>query len=101
MLCSARNFDVNIEAISDLTDKNSESLKIVTTITPNNLEKYQDILPKDLVNRVSQGELKSIEVPMWLGKTIGTVTTVYEPEICIRSSNLYLDSLMHALDKVR
>lgn len=100
MLLSAKNSDVNIEDISDLTDKTSESLKILTTITPNNLEKYQDILPLDLVNRVSQGELSSIEVPMWLGKSTGSVTTVYDPEICIKSSNVYLDSLMHSLDKI-
>lgn len=101
MLCSAKNFDVDIEAISDLTDKNAESLKILITITKYNLKKYQDILPRDLVERISNGELNSIEVPIWLGKTVNSVTTVYDPKICIKSSEIYLDSLMYALDKIR
>lgn len=101
MLCSASNFDVKIEAISDLTDKNADSLKIMVRITPDNINKYERVLPTYIIDQFDRNEISEKEIPMWLGENINEYTTIYDPQTCIKTSNQYLVHLMFLLDKIR
>lgn len=101
MLCSAKKFDVKLEAISNLTDKTPESLKIMVKITPSNLGKYQRVLPSYIVEKFDRDEIKEITIPMWFGETVNDFTPIFDPQISLRTSNLYLDHLMHLLDRIK
>jgi hypothetical protein len=101
MLCSARNFEIKTEAISDLTDKTSDSLKIMVQVTPANLAKYQRYLPRNIIEKFDKGGIDEMTVFMWFGESMNELTTIFDPSVCIKTSNQYLDHLMHMLDKIR
>lgn len=101
MLCSAKKFDVKLEAISNLTDKTPESLKIMVKITPSNVGKYQRVLPSYIVEQFDRDEIKEITIPMWFGETMNDFTPIFDPQVSVKTSNAYLDHLMHLLSRIK
>lgn len=99
MLCSARNFDVNIEAISDLTDKTKESLRIPAYITRANFNKYRSILEESVIEGFETGKHKEMEISTWL-KDDGSVTSEYDPRENLNASNIHIQGVLHSLDKI-
>lgn len=99
MLCSARNFDVNIEAISDLTDKTKESLRIPVYITRANFHKNKSILEESVIEGFEIGKFKEMEISTWL-RNGGSVTSEYDPKENLNASNAHIQHVLHSLDKI-
>lgn len=101
MVCLAKRIDIKPDSISELTDKTPESLRINITVTRNNINKYESLIPSEIVRSLDRREITDIEVPMWLGKNMTELVNVYDPVNTVKSSNQYLDHLMHLMDKIR
>lgn len=100
MLCSARRFEVNIEAITDMIDKNRSSLKIVTKITRSNLEIYRSILPEKVLEDFELGKIDSTELSTWLGKSVDSITAIYDPEVTPKTSSKFIQGILNSLDRI-
>lgn len=99
MLCSAKNFNVNIEAISDMIEKSKESLRIPIYITTANFVKHRSLLDEETLEKFQDGRLKEKEISVWL-KDKGTITTEYDPKETLYASNIYIQNVLHSLDKI-
>lgn len=99
MLCSAKNFNVNIEAICDVTDKTKDSLRIPIYITSANFNEHKRLLDEHTIEKFETGKLKELEVSAWLNIK-GIITTEYNPKETLYASNIYIQNILHSLDKI-
>lgn len=99
MLCSARNFDVNIEAICDLTDKTKDSLRVITKVTKANCHTYKDILDEKSLEKLELNKVKEVEIPTWLREN-NMLSTKFDPKESLSASNTYIQNVLHSLDKI-
>ena len=111
MLCNSRNFDVNIEAITDMADKNKSSLSIPITVTKSNLEMYRDILDPSLIEKFDLNKVSLETINVWVRKCDSedcldspspglTISCTYDGDRSIPIAEAHIRDVLYRLDRL-
>lgn len=99
MMWDSQGGDANIRIISDMIDKNEETLCIPTVVNQFNYKRYMDVLPEDIKTRFGNGTITEYVLNLWL--TNKGLVGIYDPNIVDVPSNNYIYGLLKQIDKIK
>lgn len=99
MMWDSQGGDANIRIISDMVDKNEETLAIQVLVNQFNYTKYIHLLPEDIKKKFGNGKISEYNFRVWM--TNRNFVSLYDSSQVDGPSDSYIYDLLKQLDKIK